>query len=288
MKLPKVSVIILTKGNLECLFNCINSVKLGTRYDNYEIIIADTGSTTKEIDTLKRYLKDTFHVDKRCKLLQYSRYNFAKINNDIVKNHICDETQLLLFCNDDIELINDPITYMIRFLTLHHHEAGTVGCRLTYETGTIQHAGQTIFTYKQGDGMYLPLSIVHRDYGLQRKECTNVPEQIFSNTGAFSLILRDLFLDIGGFNENYVECFEDVEFNVECLKKGRKNFYLDYAHCVHYEAVTRKKQSDGQHIIRQNYDFNNTLTPFLQENLDHIRPYVTVVSKDHELTEQQV
>jgi GT2 family glycosyltransferase len=158
-----------------------------------------------------------------------------------------------------------------------------MGCRLTYENGRIQHAGQMLFTYKEKNGHYLPLSLVHKEYGLKKSECSKYPEQVVSNTGAFSLVPRDLFLDIGGFNEKYVECFEDVEFNIECIKKGKKNLYLDYVRCVHYEAVTRKKESDGQQIIRQNFDFRRTLHPFLNENLEDIKPYVTVVARDSDI-----
>ena len=287
MKLPKVSIVILTKSNLECLCNCINSIKFGTRYQQYEVIVADTGSTPKEKKALQEYLKNTFHVSKKCRLVQYNYYNFAKINNDIVRNHLDNETDLVLFCNDDIEMINDVITYMIKAYTFHSHEVGTMGCRLTFEDGRIQHAGQQLFTYKEENDMYLPLSIVHREYGLKKSGCNEYPEQVLSNTGAFCLVSRDLFLDIGGFNEKYVECFEDVEFNIECIKKGKKNLYLDYPKCVHHEAVTRKREADGQQAIRQNFDFRRTLHPFLNENLEDITPYVKVLDRPPVAPESQ-
>jgi GT2 family glycosyltransferase len=220
-------------------------------------------------------------------LLQYKYYNFAKINNDVIKNHLDDQTDLILLCNDDIEFVNDAITFMVRAYTFHSHEVGTIGCRLVYENGKVQHAGQVLFTYKEQSGFYLPLSIGHKEYGLKKGESSDFPEEVISNTGALSMTSRDLFLDIGGFNEKYVECFEDMEFNIECIKRDKKNLYLDYAHCVHYEAVTRKKEQDGQQLVRQNFDFRHTLYSFLNENLDVIKPYIKVLDDPNQLPKGQ-
>mgnify|MGYP000085323662 CR=1 FL=1 len=40
-------------------------------------------------------------------LIEYDYYNFAKINNDVVKHHITNEYEYLLFCNNDIKLLNN-------------------------------------------------------------------------------------------------------------------------------------------------------------------------------------
>lgn len=104
---PKVTVVIPTKNNLKYIENNLNSWRNVVAYGNYEILIADTGSSE---DVIKAYDKLT---DDKVKLVRYDYYNFAKINNDVVKNHVSADTELLLFCNDDIYLLNDALSRVV-------------------------------------------------------------------------------------------------------------------------------------------------------------------------------
>ena len=69
----------------------------------FDIFIADTGSTDDEKETLKSNIKDYNNIT----LIEYDYYNFAKINNDVVKNHVTNDYEFLLFCNNDIKLLNN-------------------------------------------------------------------------------------------------------------------------------------------------------------------------------------
>ena len=82
------------------------------------------------------------------------------------------------------------------------------------------------------------------------------------------------------FNENYAYCLEDVELSVECLKRGKKNYYIDYAKCIHYEGVTKMQFLDMvQDPVRYNHDYTNRLEPYIKKNIKHIKKYVVVLDK---------
>ena len=102
---PKVSVIIPTKNNYKYLANNLNSWDELVQYPNYEILIADTGSSEDVIEKYKELLEN-----EKVKLIRYDWYNFGNINNDMVKNHISADSELVLFCNDDIKLLNDALS----------------------------------------------------------------------------------------------------------------------------------------------------------------------------------
>ena len=73
------------------------------------------------------------------------------------------------------------------------------------------------------------------------------------NTAAFMLISKNLFNEIGGFNEIYDECFEDVELNLLCLLKNKVNVTNNVAACYHLESQTRTRvyeDSDLKTIIK--------------------------------------
>ena len=87
------------------------------------------------------------------------------------------------------------------------------------------------------------------------------------NTGAFLLIKKSLFNEINGFNENYIECFEDVELNLECLLKNKKNITVSDAVAYHHESVSRNRSSDKIKNLQR--DYIQLLYPFYLKNINY-------------------
>ena len=69
------------------LLDCINSFYEHCDTNVFNLFIADTGSFEDE----KKEIRDNTSKYDNIKLIEYDYYNFAKINNDVVKNHITDE-----------------------------------------------------------------------------------------------------------------------------------------------------------------------------------------------------
>ena len=250
---PKVSVIIPTIDNIDMLFRCVDSILEKSNYTNLDILIADTGSSEENLESMKsRYTQDFI------KIIEYDYYHFAEINNDVVNNHVSPDTELLLFSNNDIELINDAITEMVSLWSKNKKRCGTVGARLHFEDNTLQHAGMYLFGRREGENINLGLTH-HGHRSPYTYPFENVTGTI-GNTAAFVLISKDLFKDVGMFNEDYMECLEDVELNLACVIKGRLNCFAGNAVGYHYESITRK--TDG----RLNPQDWQKLVSFIQSN----------------------
>jgi GT2 family glycosyltransferase len=270
---PKVGVIIPTKGNVNLLTNCVNSIIEKDDYDNLEIFIADTGSTDDEKKEIKELILK--HQEKIIiNLIEYDYYNFAKINNEVVWNHVGEDVGVLLFCNNDIELINNAITRMIEVL-VKNKNVGTVGSRLHFGDGSIQHGGVMAFLDQQRR-----IRISHK--GLRSYyNYTISTTEVFGNTAAFMMIKKDIFNKIGGFNQGYQECFEDVELNIDCLSRNLKNYFVPNAVCYHYESQSRK--NDPQKLEREHNDYVKRLIPFIITNKKCYNHFENVSAKDLEM-----
>jgi len=268
---PKVGVIIPTKGNLHLLTKCVDSLIEKDGYENMTIYIADTGSTPDELEQTKSLI--TKHGVRDIRLIEYDYYNFAQINNDVVWNHIDDDVELLLFCNNDIELINNAVTRMASVAS--KSGVGTVGARLYYENKTIQHSGIVAFI-----GQDRRIRVSHKGlgsyYGYHPRN-TNV----FGNTAAFMMIRKDMFNKIGGFNQGYQECFEDVELNIDCLTRNLKNVFVSDAVCYHYESQTRN--NDPEKIRREGEDYTKRLIPLIITSKRCHNYFDNISAKDLEL-----
>ena len=254
----KVAVIIPTKGKLELLLPCLDSFYTHCNNSLFDIFIADTGSSDEE----KSQISDYISLKNNIKLIEYNYYNFAKINNDVVKNHITNEYEYLLFCNNDIKLLNNVIYGMLKVFK-SKSKVGTVGCRLHFEDNTIQHNGVFMMVNKQnqlrlghiGLGSYFNYSIGQKS--------------VIGSTAALLMIKKNMFEQFGYFNENYTTCFEDVELNLKSIILNYENIIDSDLVAYHLESQTRGKTEINQK--NESLDYSNTLIPFINKNLTKIK-----------------
>lgn len=254
----KTAVIIPTKGKTYLLFDCINSFieQCGDTIP-YEVFVADTGSTDDEIAQTKAFIEAKKELVK-INLIQYDYYNFAKINNDVVKNHVGKEFQFLLFSNNDIKLLNNVLYGMVA-LYKKYTNVGTIGVRMHYANNTIQHNGmlcgidgnyKIVFTHLNVGGYYIWKEGIFK---------------VFGNTAGLMMISKTNFKKCGYFSEKYDNCFEDVELNAKCLLMGLDNYSDSELVAYHYESVSRAE--DPEFLDKVNKDYDNHLYPFIQKNI---------------------
>jgi GT2 family glycosyltransferase len=138
-------------------------------------------------------------------------------------------------------------------------KVGTVGCRLHYEDNTIQHDGILVYLKLSNKSLIADNKNKGSYYNFN-KDITNV----IGNTGGLMMINTNTFKQIGMFNEEYIDCFEDVELNLKLLLVGFENYNVGTHSAYHYESKTRYVEGNMKVI---EYDFNQTLTPFVKKNL---------------------
>jgi GT2 family glycosyltransferase len=254
----KVAVIIPTKGNLELLIQCVDSFYEYCNPNLFDVFIADTGSSDTELEIIENLVNELDNT----KLIKYDYYNFAKINNDVVKNHLDKKHQYILFCNNDIKLTSDVITGMLNVYSTKP-KVGSVGCRLHYEDNTIQSDGNLIFFSVSKKQFYVTKRNVGNYFNFSKETnlCT-------SNTSSLMMVNTNTFNQVGGFNENYIDCFEDVDFCLNLTLKGFNNYVSGNHTAYHYESKTRYVEGN-KNVIE--YDFKETLLPFIQKNLTKLK-----------------
>jgi len=264
-KFGKIAIIIPTKGKVGMLLDCVNSFYDHCNEKLFDIFIADTGSTDDEKEIIKSYIK----LNSNIKLIEYDYYNFAKINNDIVKNYVSDEYEFLLFCNNDIKILNNVISGMLNVYETNK-KAGTVGARLHFGDNTVQH-----------DGVFMSLNLEQATVGFGHLNLKNyynffnTTKEVFGNTGGLLMIRKKTFELCNMFNENYISCFEDVELNIMTLCMGFVNYLSGDCVAYHYESTTRNEDPDN--LKKLQIDYSRNLIPLVNKHLDKIKHKVNLV-----------
>lgn len=82
------------------------------------------------------------------------------------------------------------------------------------------------------------------------------------------MIKKDIFEKCGCFNEEYINCFEDVELNAKCMLLGLNNYNDGSLVAYHYESQSRNDDPDDSEKLNQ--DHKERLNPFIRKNLNKL------------------
>ena len=224
---PLVSIIVPNMDHLEDLKTCIESFDKST-YTNIEWIIVENNSRDSKL--FDYYSKINKRDDVR--VIEYhDDFNFSQICNRGVEES---EGDLLLFLNNDTELL-DPNSLTEMVTTLMREGVGIVGARLLYDDNTVQHAGVTLGV--GGFACHSNAYIEEDDPGYMNRSL--VMTDVSAVTAACLLIDRDMFFDIGGFDESYQVAANDVDLCMKVLHEGLKVVYNPHSIFHHYESKSR-------------------------------------------------
>ena len=225
-----VSVIIPTKNGYDDLKLCVDSIIEKTSYPNYEIIIADNGSTDPKMQELfaeyKKQLDERFIVE-----LIDIPFNYSRINNLAAKKA---SGKYLLFLNNDTEVIEPNwMTTMVSYAQFDR--IGCVGAKLYYPDDTTQHAGVLVGI---GGVAGHALNNYDRTYcGYFGRLVIDV--NYLAVTAACMMVKAADFKAVNGFDETLEVAFNDVDLCLKIYELGRYNVYAHQVELYHFESKSR-------------------------------------------------
>jgi len=257
----KISIIIPVRDRVDLLARCLDSLTSNTNYPSYEIVVVDNDSQSEEA---RAYFSQFKH-----RLLRYrGPFNFSAINNFAVEQT---DSPWLLFLNNDTEAIpqsRDWLTLMAEHV--QRPEVGAVGPRLLFPDDTVQHAGIVV-----GVGGIAGLAF----RGLPA-EAPGVSRQLQTTrnysavTGACLLTRRDVFEEVGGFDEERLPVtFSDVDLCLKMRRAGYGIVYIPFARLYHHESATRRPAAEPleTEVMRERWADVLARDPYYNPNLSRDR-----------------
>jgi len=228
-----VLVIIPTRDGGSLLKACVESIRSTIISKDVKIVVVDNDS--EDPKTLE-------YIESFREAVVVARYpgdfNYAKMHNDVVRDH-SDGQDFVLFVNDDVEAIDAGWMERMRSLA-SRPDVGGVGATLLYSDRRVQHAGVVL-------GVGGLASHAHRYLDFERFGKRNPgpsrslvsTREYLAVTGACMMMKLDAFLGVGGFDEDLVIDYNDIDL---CLRIGSLGYkVLNDADVVlhHHESATR-------------------------------------------------
>ncbi len=222
-----VAVIIVNYNGGKLLQRCLTALSQQTRKPE-QILLVDNNSddfSAEEIST---------HFPQIEILPLNENRGFAAANNLAVERLADMEWVVLL--NPDAYAEPD---WLENFLigAERHPECAFFGCRmLAMEENRLDGTG---------DVYHVSGATWRRDFG-QSSERRQLSDEILSPSGAAALYRRDIYLDVGGFNEDFFCYLEDVDLGLRLQLRGSRCFYIADAVVTHQGSGLVGRYSDFQ------------------------------------------
>lgn len=221
---PLVSLIICSRSPA-LLAKCLEAIQKRTAYPRRELIVVQ--HVTGEDDAAMEKVI-TQYSGKRVRYA--GPFHFSRMNNLAAK---AAGGEILIFLNDDVEpLVDSWISDLVA--QVQRPDIGAAGARLLYPSGALQHAGITIGI---GDGCG---HVGRGTYTCRYWPWLDVTRNVSAVTGACLAVGKQLFDQVGGFDERFPINYNDVDLCLRIMRAGYRIVYESTAVLRHYECQTRR------------------------------------------------
>ena len=240
----QLSVIILNYNVRYFLEQCVLSVQTALEYIDSEIIVVDNNSNDASCAMMKQRFPNVKLIENTANL------GFPKGNNigvSIAKGeYIC-------ILNPDTVVAQDTFSKVLEFAQ-KKSELGIVGVKLIDGTGNFLPESKrgiptpwVAFTKITKLYMLFPKTSIFNRYYAQHLS-QNETGKVEILVGAFMVMKRELYTEIGGFDENCFMYSDDVDLSYMVLKSRKSNYYFHETTVIHYKGESTIK--DGVYMKR--------------------------------------
>jgi len=260
---PEISISIVNLNGEKYLKDCLDSIKkLNYPQDKLEIILVDNSSTDKSLNLVSSGYPQV-------KIIKNGKnMGFAYANNQAAR---AAKGEYVAFLNNDTRVDKDWLLELLKPI-YRDKEVVTSGSKvLSIDGKKLDFIGSMINF--EGKGFQI-------DYGVPVEE-DNYNKYAFLpfvNGGAM-LVNRRVFLDVGGFDEDFFAYYEDVDFGWRLWVLGYKVVFAPKSIVYHHHHGTSKefgedklrflKERNSLYSVFKNYDDRN-LAKALSGSLSNI------------------
>lgn len=243
----QVSIIVPTRDGKHHMERLVQGLRSRTDYPDFELIVVDNASTDGTVEWLSGV------ADLSVTVIQNSRNeSFSRACNQGAE---AANGSFLLFLNNDVDPINPGWLSAMVAVATETENAGAVGALLVYPEAsdpagqefelTVQHRG-IAYTWHNGRPRAVNLGRGEDPSAEVLAGTFEVP----SVTAACMLIPRDVFYEVGEFDEAYVYGTEDVDLNLMIRQSGRTVYFCGQAALFHHESASQDELGTG--VVRVN------------------------------------
>jgi GT2 family glycosyltransferase len=264
-----LSILIVNYNVKEFLLNLLGSIQIAAKNISIEIIVVDNASDDGSVEILRQRFPDITLIANN------KNVGFGAANNQAMR---IAKGKYFLLINPDTIVREDTFIKMIEFFE-KVPEAGIAGCKVLNPDGSLQLSCRrsfpgpwTSFTKVTGLSTLFPKSRILARYNLTYLD-ENQTYEVDAVSGAFLMMRKEVYKNIGGFDEQFFMYGEDLDLCYRVQKSNYKVFYLHTTEIIHYKGESTKRSSidetkvfyDAMHLfVRKHFSSSFLVESILQ------------------------
>lgn len=260
---PSLAIIIPSKNNARFLQTLIPALVDQPYQGEKSIYIVDNGSDDPA--TTRYYHEIEGHP--KINIIPYPQpFNYSEAINLGVRES---DSELVLLMNDDMALMDETWLDELAQWAIRP-DIGVVGPKLLRKNHTIQHAG--IIMGLTGFIGHIYLNAPEDYHGLFGSP--DWYRNYLAVTGACQMVRREVFNEVGGYDEGYRLAFGDIDFCLRVHESGYHNVYTPFARLYHFEGSSRGYKTPVEDALKGYDSFESYLInedPYFSPNLTYTR-----------------
>jgi len=226
----KLSVIILNYNVRYFLEQCITSVQRSIKSIDAEIIVIDNNSPDDSCEMMRSKFSSIQLIENK------KNVGFSTANNQAVK---VAKGEYVCILNPDTAVAEDTFIKALKYAE-SISDLGALGIFLMDGTGSyLPESKRNLPTPKASVLKLLGMGNSYYANHIPRYESGEVEILV----GAFMLLKRSVYNEVGGFDEDYFMYGEDIDISYKITKAGYKNHYSGSIVMLHYKGESTKKDA---------------------------------------------
>lgn len=273
---PLVSIVIPTSDHVSLLRACVSSILTKSACASFEIVLVENNSIQQETFS---YYEEIEQSDTRVHVVRYDMtggFNYsALVNFGVSQTH----GQYVVILNNDTEVIT-PLWIQELVGCLRRKEVGIVGAKLLYKDGLIQHAG--MIANGNGDFAHINQNLSGSASGYTQSLA--LVREYSMVTGALHAMRREVFEELGGYDEALKVGFNDGDVCLRARSLGYKVVFNPFVCLYHREFSSRGREThdatkqvrymqEKSYMLGKHADFFAKSDPFFNANLNSFSNY---------------
>ncbi len=226
----KLSVVILNYNVRYFLEQCLISVQKAIENCEAEIIVVDNDSKDGSCEMVKTLFPAVTLIENK------TNVGFSKANNQAVA---VAKGEYVCILNPDTAVSEDSFTEAIKY-SEKTNNIGALGVYLMDGTGNfLPESKRNLPTPKVS--LLKLLGFTQKYYANHLLENSSGKAEVL--VGAYMLLKRSVYNEVGGFDEDYFMYGEDIDLSYKITKAGYQNHYLGNTTVLHYKGESTQKNA---------------------------------------------
>ena len=259
-----ISIIIVNYNTCRVTIDALQTVFASHTLFRYEVILIDNYSSDDSVRIIRELYPDVILIENQ------ENVGFSRANNQGIR---IAKGRYVLLLNSDTLIMQDTLETMVHFMD-RHPDVGASGCKVLLPDGSLDKTCKrgfptplNSFYYLSGFAKLFPRNPRFNQYTMSHLD----PDQetpIDSLVGAFMMVRRETFEQVGLLDEAFFMYGEDIDWCYRIKQAGWQIYYYPRTHILHLKGASSRKKP-----LKITYEFHRAMILFHRKHYHGIYPW---------------